>query len=402
MSLKLAQDEHRESESELRGDVRALERRLREMEAEHEAYLRELAREQDRAMTQLRFDFERETRELATQYEDLMESTRRTLFKRREEDLSRLETRKARQAEEYAAAHQRAFEEVRRYYAEITQSNLDLIKTLKEEVAELARKDAADERRVVAIAQENKRMSAPLARRLEESRRLRAEKEAYLADLELLKRRKAKLLETESRLNSLLWETDLLQQRLQRLEGERDDLRSRFVEALHDVQQKAGFRGVLLERKLDVAAREVEKKGAQVAEVLSEARIGDPLASHASIERTADEVVAAKDRAIGVLEAELRRNVDAHNRLVARMAERLAAHGIRPEDLGFEPIAETDLLPPPPELAAAAPDAAARGGGGAAATLAASVRPLPAETTDARVLRGGPLAAHAAAALRTS
>lgn len=51
ISLKLAQDGHRESEEELRRDRRALAAELREMEAAHEAYLRELRRDQDQSMT---------------------------------------------------------------------------------------------------------------------------------------------------------------------------------------------------------------------------------------------------------------------------------------------------------------------------------------------------------------
>ena len=51
---------------------------------------------------------------------------------------------------------------------------------------ELAKKEAQDEQRIVAIAQENKRMSAPLARALEESKKLKAERERYLQDLDEL------------------------------------------------------------------------------------------------------------------------------------------------------------------------------------------------------------------------
>jgi hypothetical protein len=51
VSLKMAQDGHREGEEELKRDRRALAGQLREMEAAHEAYTRELRRDHDRDMT---------------------------------------------------------------------------------------------------------------------------------------------------------------------------------------------------------------------------------------------------------------------------------------------------------------------------------------------------------------
>ena len=44
------------------------------------------------------------------------------------------------------------------------------------------------------------------------------------------------------------------------MQRERDDLYSRFVKAIHEVQQKSGFKNLLLERKLTALADTLEKK----------------------------------------------------------------------------------------------------------------------------------------------
>lgn len=63
-------------------------------------------------------------------------------------------------------SHEQAFNEIKAYYNDITHNNLDLIKTLKEEVSEMKKKETQDEKRMYEIAQENKRMSEPLQRAL--------------------------------------------------------------------------------------------------------------------------------------------------------------------------------------------------------------------------------------------
>ena len=54
---------------------------------------------------------------------------------------------------------------------------------------------------------------------------------------------------------------------LSQVQQERDDLYNKFVSAIHEVQQKAGFKNLLLEKKLLALADVLEKKEAQLNEV---------------------------------------------------------------------------------------------------------------------------------------
>lgn len=58
---------------------------------------------------------------------------------------------------------------------------------------------------------------------------------------------------------------------------ERDDLYRKFVKAIHEVQQKSNFKNLLLEKKLNALADTLEKKEAQLNEVLSASNL-DPTA----------------------------------------------------------------------------------------------------------------------------
>ena len=65
--------------------------------------------------------------------------------------------------------------------------------------------------------------------------------------------------------------------RIFQVQQERDELYRKFVKAIHEVQQKSNFKNLLLEKKLNALADTLEKKEAQLNEVLSASNL-DPTA----------------------------------------------------------------------------------------------------------------------------
>lgn len=63
----------------------------------------------------------------------------------------------------------------------------------------------------------------------------------------------------------------------EQVQAERDELYRKFTQAIGEVQQKTGFKNLLLERKLQALTGLVEKKEVQLNEVLSAANL-DPSA----------------------------------------------------------------------------------------------------------------------------
>ena len=50
------------------------------------------------------------------------------------------------------ASHEKAFAEIKNYYNDITHNNLDLIKSLKEEVADVRRREIQDEKAMETVS----------------------------------------------------------------------------------------------------------------------------------------------------------------------------------------------------------------------------------------------------------
>ena len=69
----------------------------------------------------------------------------------------------------------------------------------------------------------------------------------------------------------------MLEQRFKKLEAERDNLHKNFVSAVQEVVQKANFKKLLLERKVVALADSLEKKDAQLNEILAASNL-DPAA----------------------------------------------------------------------------------------------------------------------------
>ena len=120
----------------------------------------------------------------------------------------------------------------------------------------MKKKESADEKLMYEIAQENKRMSEPLKKALQDVERLRKELADYNIIKEKLKSENSEVKVYEEKLDALDWEHEVLLQRLEIVMQERDELNEKFQSAVAEVQQKAGFKNLLLEKKVETAERD--------------------------------------------------------------------------------------------------------------------------------------------------
>jgi len=335
-ALKLQLEEHRLRESESKKDKRSLKLELKELELAHEDAIRELKQENDKNVTKLRQQYEREVKELQSKYELKMKLLRDDLELRRKVEILEIEERKNNHINELMKKHEKAFGEIKNYYNDITHNNLDLIRSLKEEVAEMKKKEISNEKLMFEIAQENKKLSEPLTRALKEVEKLRHELANYQKDKMSLQNAKSRLHVLETQLRDLTWEHEVLEQRFHHVEKERDELYDKFENTIYDVQQKSGFKNILLERKLQAINESLEKKESQLSEVINAANLDPNLLG--TVSKKLDDVLDAKNGAIKDLQYELARVTKAHNDVIRVYESKLTEFGIPVEELGFRPL----------------------------------------------------------------
>ena len=159
-------------------------------------------------------------------------------------------------------------------------------------------------------------------------------------DKELLRRTKSEILVYEQKLRTVDWEHEVLFQRFGRVEKERDELYKRFQAAIYDVQQKSGFKNLLLEKRIAAIGGEVEKKDAQLNEILANANLSPAVLG--KMNKKMDDILEAKNQSIRDLQQELERLAKMQNDAVRLYEAKLAEYGIASEELGF--VARTEKL----------------------------------------------------------
>jgi len=339
VALKMAQDDDREQQSDIKGERRVVSLALREIELTHDEYVRGMKRDQDQKITFLRHEFERKANEVQKLYEARMKKTRDALDRRRKDEIKAIEDRKLVMIEQLMAEHQKEFTDIKNYYNDITHNNLDLIKSLKEEVKELEMIERNDQIRLNEKRAENKKLTAPLKKMQEDLVRLKSELEEYKKEKAEMRRVKALLVGVEEEHAAIVWEHETLSQRFAELKSERDELRRNFHASVFDVKQKSAFRSLLFEKKLAAMQRVQEEREAQLVEVLSRANL-DPTVL-GQVKGHIDDVLHRKNVEARQLQQEVARLQSLHEELRDSVANKLNEYGLTMSELGFDPTARS-------------------------------------------------------------
>ncbi|XP_026855246.2 dynein regulatory complex subunit 4 isoform X1 [Electrophorus electricus] len=336
VATKLMQKEQAELEMELRKGMRNLKVDIKEQELSNENLIKSLKMKRDEQITKLRNDFERQVQEIEAKYEKKMQSQRQEQDLRRKTEIHEIEERKNTQINTVMKNHEKAFSDIKNYYNDITLNNLALISSLKEQVEEMKRKEERLEKEMAEVLQQNKRLTEPLQKATDDVAELQRQLANYKKDKASLAGTKARLKVAEKELKDLKWEHEVLEQRFSKVQLERDELYQKFTKAIQEVQQKSGFKNLLLERKLNVLTDTLEKKEAQLNEVLSASNLDHSALN--VITHKLEEVLDSKNIAIKDLQYELARVCKAHNDLLRTYEAKLKAFGIPVEELGFKPL----------------------------------------------------------------
>ncbi|KAJ3188149.1 Dynein regulatory complex subunit 4 [Gaertneriomyces sp. JEL0708] len=345
-ALQLDQEDHSNREQQLKRDKRALKLELKELELSHEDIVKNLKLKHDEETTRMRTDFERQARELYAKYEKKMKMLRDDLELKRKNEIHEIEERKNGQINALMKNHDKAFGEIKNYYNDITLNNLALINSLKEQVEEMKKKEERNEKQMADVATENKRLSEPLQAALSECESLKRQLQNHQKDKISLRDTKGRLKVLEEKYKSLSWEHEVLEQRFEQVQKERDELYEGFVDKIVTVQQKTGFKNLVLEKKIESLRDTVEKRDLQVSEILKASNL-DPTAV-AGVTKRLEDVLDSKNRQIKELQYDIAKIAKAHNDMIRTYEAKLTEFSIPVEELGFKPLMIATATPTNP------------------------------------------------------
>merc|ERR1712159_228143 len=339
LALKKNAEELADHEKGLRDEKTNLKVELRTLQLSHQDQVKELVKKQDMQITELRENFERRSNEIVQKFEKKMKEEREILELRRRTEIHEIEERKNGQIHALMKNHEKSFSDIKNYYNDITLNNLALINSLKEQIEEMKKKEERLEKEIAEAMSQNRKLKEPLQKARETNDELKRQLANYEKDKRCLKSSQTRLAAQKEGMKELKWEHEVLEQRFQKLQSERDELHKNFVTAVQEVVQKANFKKLLLERKVIALADSLEKKDAQLNEILAASNL-EP-AALSVVTRKLEDVLDAKNGAIKDLQYELARVCKAHNDLLRTYESKLSAFGVPVDELGFKPLEST-------------------------------------------------------------
>lgn len=89
----------------------------------------------------MRSEYERIGNEISTKYKHMMLLLREEMEKRRKIAIQQIEVKKNLAIKELTTKHAKKYSDIKAYYQEITNTNLDIIKQLKDELSDARKED---------------------------------------------------------------------------------------------------------------------------------------------------------------------------------------------------------------------------------------------------------------------
>ena len=133
--------------------------------------------------------------------------------------------------------------------------------------------------------------------------KLREELNDYQRDKAALSRTKAEILVFEQKIRSLEWETEVLTQRFEKVQADRDGLYSQFQDVIYDVQQKSGFKNLLLRDVWRRCALQWRRKMHSSTRCLSLANLSPSVVG--KLNRNMEDILEVKNQTIRDVQQEL-------------------------------------------------------------------------------------------------
>ncbi|KAH0577007.1 Dynein regulatory complex [Spironucleus salmonicida] len=342
-SLRAEEDFYRTRENELLREIDALKLTLKEQNLSSQDTLRAQKDRSARSLSLSREEYEQKLWSSLKEFEFKLQFSLQESEIRRKAEISEIENAKNNQIDQLIKQHEKNFAKMKEYYQQITGSNLELIKNLKDEVEEMKKRQVANEQLMFEIAQENRRLTQPLQNALAEVEQLRKELDEKKKLNEELAKDSSKAQKMEFLNSQMQWENDQLKIALRDTARERDELRARFEAAVSDVAQRSAFRQNVLERRIVGLQQELENKAATLGEVMAAANLDGAVAQ--SVSNQLDNVLEGKNRNIRELSFELARVMRLYNEALRVFRSKMTAAGVDCGDMdGFRPFEVRDDL----------------------------------------------------------
>ncbi len=266
--LKLQQFGNRGEQREIELGTRRLKVAKKDRELEVNNNLVKLRLEYQKDIMAVREEFENHLNELIRHNRQSMERARKEATERKRKEMERISKLKGASIDRLVKQHKSAFDEIKEYYRDVTLLNLELIKTHKAQVGEQKQIEQVLHKDARQLVNAYKKLSQPLRKNRKLEVKLSADYEQYKTEKALLTEALGKIEDLEAKIKDKQWEKEVLVQKISQFVEKKGKLEKKRATAISEAQQKAGFKNLLLEKKLEALNSDIDTTDAVIREVL--------------------------------------------------------------------------------------------------------------------------------------
>jgi len=340
IALKHLEDSHRVKEKDYKYDIRSLSKMKKEQEVLQNDFIIALRKENLKKIHELKNEYELKENQMRTHFREKMRELQTNMEEKRKKILNDIYEKKTKEIKELTEKHSNIFNSMKNYYGELNKKNLNKLKELSKTYS-----DGLDKQSKLKVLLVNRnKMKSDIEEPWKKNEKLIAEK---AKEEELCKSRFKELsgLNTDySKLKEDLldkeYKYEVTFQKIKYLEKEKGYFVNKYKDILHDVEQKAGLKNIILEKKLETIDDNLEIKEVQLKEVLKKTSVNPN--TLANINNTLEEVESMKGELIHQLEEELKKIKEAHINMLKTFEAKMAELDIPTEEMGFEPLVPYD------------------------------------------------------------
>lgn len=332
-------DLHQHRETVLRSTKQSLRLELKERELSNEDEIEQMTQAHEKNLLKLREQFESTNAALEARCRQRLRELEESLALRCKVDVHEIEERKHLHLNDLMKNHEKAFAQIKNYYNDITKDNLRLIDSLQTELATMKKKAAANAKLMHDVAQENRRLSEPLAAALQEVEHLRHELKDEQKDKLSLRNAKARLLFLAHQVQTTKEQQAALKTRYKALENDRNLLYDTFEHTVQTIHKKGECKNLILEQRLATMDDQHARKELQLQEIVAAAGLEPSQARR--VTDTLDALLRGKNVRLQALQYSVAKASKAFNDTLRTFTEKLTGFGVPEEDiraLGFKTL----------------------------------------------------------------
>ena len=130
---------------------------------------------------------------------------REEMERKRKSLILQIENKKNAAIKDLTSKHQKKYNDIKNYYQEITNTNLDIIKQLKDELTDAKKEDTSKQKAKMDQEEANKQVVEPLQKASEEVKKLSEKKKHHDQIMEKLKDTQREIMEHDTILKDIEW-----------------------------------------------------------------------------------------------------------------------------------------------------------------------------------------------------